>query len=307
MSRADRRIADRNYKKSVKAVKKLTPEQVKVVDILAHEKALMLTSQHIERIGQVVDSSMRCAMYECNLSEEKIEEIMDRSKDLIDEDSELYQKGEIDMDKKLTREMIIKSAMKHGLDKEGRKKIAKELKSTYSTISTYISRWKITEEDLKSKTFSSNTTEENKEDTEVDIAAEKIMEIIEGKSSTKDIDKDQKALDEIDEENIEEYSEASRQTNIEVKAKDIIEEAKTMQCKLAETEEKEQLERDRQALSKINTLKVKSMVLEGANGIYKVCPEGVELQRNCSIISFANIEDVDKWAEEVKEVFRMAR
>lgn len=52
---------------------------------------------------------------------------------------------------KITREKIVNSAKKHGLSTEGRKKIANDLGATLSTISTYVSRWKITEEEIKSE------------------------------------------------------------------------------------------------------------------------------------------------------------
>ena len=54
-------------------------------------------------------------------------------------------------ERQITREKIVKSAKRNGLDTEGRKKIAEELGATLSTISTYISRWKITEEEIKSE------------------------------------------------------------------------------------------------------------------------------------------------------------
>lgn len=52
-------------------------------------------------------------------------------------------------------------------------------------------------------------------------------------------------------------------------------------------------------------LKIKSMVLQGDNGTYRVCENGVELTEMGSIISFENESQVDEWVNEVKEVFGM--
>lgn len=54
-------------------------------------------------------------------------------------------------------------------------------------------------------------------------------------------------------------------------------------------------------------LKIKSMVVEGNNGTYKVCTNGIELTEMGSVISFENIGQVDEWVNEVKQVFAMRK
>lgn len=58
---------------------------------------------------------------------------------------------------------------------------------------------------------------------------------------------------------------------------------------------------------KMSSLKVKEMtlVVEGANGEYKASKDGVILVRQNAQIDFKNIEELEKWTGEVKEVFKM--
>lgn len=270
MNRAKRKEAEREIRKMKKVADKLTPNQMKLFDIGVQEKV----RETIIRYNWAVNASL----LEHGIDYAKVEEIMSRANKIMEEEHK-NEVEEFEMAEKITREMIIKSAKKYGLDKEGRKKIAKELGATYSTITNYISRWKIAEDDLKDKAARTKE-EELLADCDPDIreGVEQIMEIIE----ENDISKEE-----------------------EERANKIIEEAKAMQCtKLTDIVGQEQLERDRQALVKESSLKVLSMVMQGQNGKYIVCPEGLELQQDCSIISFESVESVDKWADEVKEVFR---
>lgn len=52
----------------------------------------------------------------------------------------------------------------------------------------------------------------------------------------------------------------------------------------------------------MNKLKVKSMVVEGENGVYKVCENGVELQGE-DLISFSSMDELEKYRKEELEKF----
>lgn len=52
----------------------------------------------------------------------------------------------------------------------------------------------------------------------------------------------------------------------------------------------------------MNKLKVKSMVVEGENGVYKVCENWVELQGD-ELISFSNVNELEKYRKEELEKF----
>lgn len=55
--------------------------------------------------------------------------------------------------------------------------------------------------------------------------------------------------------------------------------------------------KESKVMSKANGLKVKSIVVEGKNGLYKACPEGVELQGD-KLISFKDIEELEQYKKE---------
>lgn len=52
----------------------------------------------------------------------------------------------------------------------------------------------------------------------------------------------------------------------------------------------------------MSKLKVKSMVVEGENGVYKVCENGVELQGE-DLISFSSMDELEKYRKEELEKF----
>ena len=56
-----------------------------------------------------------------------------------------------------------------------------------------------------------------------------------------------------------------------------------------------------------NNLKVLSMTVEGENGKYKVCEKGVELQNKGLTMFFENIEQLENFTEEYKQVFEMVK
>lgn len=56
-----------------------------------------------------------------------------------------------------------------------------------------------------------------------------------------------------------------------------------------------------------NKLKVLSMVVEGENGKYKVCEKGVELQSEGITMFFEDIEQLETFTEEYKQVFKMVK
>nr|WP_243149502.1 hypothetical protein [Clostridium niameyense] len=56
-----------------------------------------------------------------------------------------------------------------------------------------------------------------------------------------------------------------------------------------------------------NKLKVLSMTVEGENGKYKVCEKGVELQNKGLTMFFENMEQLESFTEEYKQVFKMVK
>ncbi|MBE6067972.1 MAG: hypothetical protein E7211_09815 [Clostridium lundense] len=323
MNRQQRRQKEREVKKNLDFLEKLTPEQLKRIDDLTRQAA----NVRIEEFGQMIDRSMSAVLIERDWTLDVIEKIQNRMSELLIEDTEKSQKLEkenVDVMKiekevreyiegllgqglskkqamddlifkfpklsksmllnayakvkeekeeqeKITREKLVESAKKHGLSTDGKKKIADELGAAYSTVTTYISRWKITESDLGDK--------------EVDEAAEKILSIIEG------------------EEHREVKESKDTEEELKQKAEKIIETAKEMQC----SDKKQIKEEVKMENKEVKGLKIKSMVVEGNNGIYKVCEEGIELTKGGLAMFFENEEQLGKFVAEFEQVFAMRK
>ena len=47
------------------------------------------------------------------------------------------------------------------------------------------------------------------------------------------------------------------------------------------------------------------MIVEGENGTYKVCENGIELSNEGLLMSFESIDQLDNFTKEFKEVFSM--
>lgn len=336
MNRAESRRQTRNFKKNLKTINKLTPQQAKIIDIAAREKAEKIANERLEEFGQIIDRSMSTALLEYDWNLNEIEELQKRMRELLVEDTQkinkleeenvdimkiqeevrqaiegLLEKGigkkqaidelvfkfpklsrnmisvsylkikkEKEEDLKITRDKIVESAKKYGLDTEGKKKIAEELGSTYSTISTYVSRWKITEKEIK-------------EEIKTDEAVKKILDIIDDKPVT-----DEK-LKEWDEKYNPNGELATEVKEIE-KAEENIKEVKEIQCK--EAEEGLKME----GLKILEEKIVRTIKVQGENGTYEAeTGKGVILSKGDASISFKSIEQLNEWAKEFTEVFEM--
>lgn len=282
MSRADKRKTQREMKKRAKVIDNLSPRQIEIIDSVAKERAKAIAGQYVADVKRIIEDSMCCVLYDLGLDAAGI---MDKANMMAIRESLYIDEEGIEMDKKITREMIINSARKHGLSTEGRRKIAKELKSTYSTITTYVSRWKITEADLNKPVMKAQYKENVEEDPDVQDAMEKIADILgEGEEMKMENKEVEKVLVEADKA-VEECKET---VNPVVATK-----ATVQQANLNPQEE--------------SKLQVLAMTLKGENGVYRVCSEGVELTRDMSMMFFENANQLDKFTEEYKKVFEIMK
>lgn len=86
---------------------------------------------------------------------------------------------------------------------------------------------------------------------------------------------------------------------------DIIEEPKKV--KKEEKAKRKDPKENKEDKSMGSNLKVLSMTVEGENGQYKVCEKGVELQNKGLTMFFENIEQLENFTEEYKQVFEMVK
>ena len=250
MNRAERRREEREMKKNVGALKSLTPEQLRLIDMMSEEKA----KKSVDSFSNVLDRGMTSALMDRNWSIEEIEKLQNEIAALMMEDVEKmneYKKENIDMAKveKEVREYV-KGLIEKGINK---KEALEDLQFKFPKLS---------------KSMLNVAYSKVREELETEKAAEQIVNIIDKKDTKKE----------------------SKPLKVN---KDIKEEKKA----------KKEVEKD---MVKESKLKVLTMVLEGKNGEYTVSNGSVELPVKDKLI-FKDIEDLEHFAEEVIEVFKMIK
>lgn len=250
MSRAERRREEREMKKNVGALKSLTPEQLRLIDMMSEEKA----KKSVDSFSNVLDRGMTSALMDRNWSIEEIEKLQNEIAALMMEDVEKmneYKKENIDMAKveKEVREYV-KGLIEKGINK---KEALEDLQFKFPKLS---------------KSMLNVAYSKVREELETEKAAEQIVNIIDKKDTKKE----------------------SKPLKVN---KDIKEEKKA----------KKEVEKD---MVKESKLKVLTMVLEGKNGEYTVSNGSVELPVKDKLI-FKDIEDLEHFAEEVIEVFKIIK
>lgn len=250
MNRAERRREEREMKKNVGALKSLTPEQLRLIDMMSEEKA----KKSVDSFSNVLDRGMTSALMDRNWSIEEIEKLQNEIAALMMEDVEKmneYKKENIDMAKV---EKEVREYVKGLIEKRINKKEALEdLQFKFPKLS---------------KSMLNVAYSKVREELETEKAAEQIVNIIDKKDTKKE----------------------SKPLKVN---KDIKEEKKA----------KKEVEKD---MVKESKLKVLTMVLEGKNGEYTVSNGSVELPVKDKLI-FKDIEDLEHFAEEVIEVFKMIK
>ncbi|WP_096636408.1 hypothetical protein [Clostridium cochlearium] len=173
-------------------------------------------------------------------------------------------------ERQITREKIVESAKKFGLDTEGKKKIAKELGATLSTISTYISRWKITEEEIKSEKETEKALEY------IFTDKPKTNPVAPASVVAKNVTTEERVIKE------------NLTTNHIADVGNMIEEEKMKGLKILE--------------EKV----VKSIKAEGKNGEYEATTgKGVFLKNKGQTLFFSNVKELEEFTEEFKKIFKM--
>lgn len=275
--RANRREAEKNMKKHKKTLAKLTTDELALIDLLATQKMNCQIHAALTSYERVILASM----LEHEVSDEEIQSIWSLARKLIDEEDEkskklnkeLQRSGDAEMVKKKIEESIINEINKLMDEGKKRKEVIESVLYKFPHMS---------------KAMIINAYQEVKEDREnnIDPDIKDAMEYI---------------FEENEENEIDKEKDNKIEKRLEENAKKIIEVAKEMQCQTKD-EIKEEVKMENKSTS---GLKIKSMVLQGKNGVYRVCENGVELTEMGSIISFENEAQVDEWVNEVKEVFGM--
>jgi hypothetical protein len=227
----------------------------------------------------------------------EVSEVIDRFGELVIEDSN--KTVQLENECKGDQEIMSKTMEKY--QEEVRVKCNELLSQGISqkqSIEILVSQFPKLSKSMLTNAFKKVKSEYDKqleEDLEVQEAADEIMEIMNEKEGNKEVDK---ILEEADK--FVEQAEKEPKIVCDGNSCKIVEEDAT------ELNEENVVMSEAKNEIKKQGLKVLSMTLQGENGTYKVCPEGVELSNSNMVMSFANEQEFKEWSNEVKQVFAMA-
>lgn len=288
MPRHERKRIDREVEKFNKTLKTMTPAQLKAVDVISDFKANEKASEKIDGFRYVLDTAITSHLILENENigwkdiakvKDEIEEIM---KDFFTKQELILKEnmGDYDMAKKAIESMEVKLEGRIiDLLEEGKnqKQAIEILLNEFNKLpkSTIAQAFKaVKSEWIRERNLTVEQSEGNKSEV---IPKKQMDEALAYIFNENEPVRTAKTLSEAKQESVE------RTEKIVEENKEVVEEAK------------------------MSSLKVKEMtlVVEGANGEYKASKDGVILVRKNAQIDFKNIEELEKWTSEVKEVFKM--
>ncbi|KEH91662.1 hypothetical protein Z962_p0038 (plasmid) [Clostridium botulinum C/D str. BKT12695] len=299
MNRAERRRKDRNFKKNLEAINKLTPQQTKLIDIAATQRAQAISNNKIQDFKQLIDRNMTAAFIELDWDNDKILKFQDRIEELFLEDVEKsnnLEKEKIDMKKvEETVRKAVEEVLKEGLKK---KDAIEKLAFKFPKLS---------------KSMITNAYQNVKEEKATELeekATDKAVEYIFAKGEEEE--KLKKEFKEM--KNVKSKVEGSSQKEVVAKSATVEEKAVVKENleteHIVENEEKleENKKQEVKGLKVLEEKVVKTIKVEGENGVYEAeTGKGVILSRENASIRFENEEQLDSWVKEFKQVFKMVK
>ncbi|WP_027633362.1 hypothetical protein [Clostridium hydrogeniformans] len=270
MNRQQRRKMQREVNQSTKILDNFSSKQLQVIEDITNAKAEERANMKLDELSFITDMCISTLFIELFPEKdfEYIKDVENRLAHLIEEDiikwKKLIEGKDFNMAKKLIKEIEEK------VKKKAIELIEKDVKQKESIEIL------LTQFPNLSKAIITNVYKNTK------------FELKENKDAEKKFDKEtEEAAEYIFEEEIENKT---------------IEEVKVDKHSVVQVvEEPKDIKKESKGAEKVSKLKIKSMVLEGENGIYRVCPEGVELQGQ-ELISFSNLEELEKYrGEELKK------
>jgi hypothetical protein len=295
LSRSERKRFERHEEKLKSCINSLTPTQLILVEERSEMRARELADNKIDEFKDTLDRCMT-AQFILSLPDKSWDEIdgfIDGLTVLVQEDVtkilELKKecKGDQDiMNKTMQKcENEVKAKCEELLEKGlNQKKSIEVLISQFPMLSKSMltNAYKKLKSDWDKK-------HEIEDDPDVKEALETISDIID--------EDDEKSVDKI----IKESDEYVKQAEKEEQQPKVV--CDKNSCRI----EPQQEVKEEKAMIETKGLKVLSMNLQGENGNYKVCQNGVELSNSNMVLSFENEEQLDSFVHEFKQVFAMAK
>ncbi|MHC1683446.1 MAG: hypothetical protein AB6733_10900 [Clostridiaceae bacterium] len=271
MTRQARRKHQRDFSDMEKAIKSLSPHQMKLVKALGETLAMNISQEYCEKATRVMEEATMAALVMVGSSNEQIKFFMDKIYSIVFEEAEISNKfnekwGNAQMaTKKLEEMMILAETIAKDLIVKGEKQNV--------IIEILCSKMPLLSKSKAAKVIS-NVKDEMKsekndiEELEKEVAVEEIAKVI--------LNEDKKTISEV---------KAIKKSEDPVKVKKEVKEEKSV--------------------FKKSNLKIKSVVVEGSNGVYTKEGESVTLKRKELSLQFNSKEEVMDFVAEIYEVFAM--
>lgn len=297
MGRAEKRRTKREVDKLSTTINKLDHNQIKLIENLASIKANNMTKERVEELELMVDRAVTALLIQVlpDKTYEEIEKIEELYGELILEDAEKIRKlkDEVKGDSEMAKKMMEK------YEEEVRVK-AQDLASKDITqkeaIEELVMAFPKLSKAMLTNGYKKVKAELKKQEAKEDKELEEVMGYIfseEGQAVAENA-------------TTEEEPNVAKDTPIEEKPA-VKENLKTEHnAYVSKTIENNSREKEEEVKVE-NKLKVLSMTVQGDNGKYKVCKKGVELQSEGITMFFEDIEQLETFTEEYKQVFKMVK
>jgi len=326
VNRAERRRNESNLKKNTQIINKLTPEQAKLMDKIAEEKANKISNKYIDKFGDLIDRSMTAALLDFGLELEEAELIQKNMSELFKEDSIKIEKLEGENIDMATIELDVTTAIKDILQtSKGKKEDIENLTYKFSNLSRSMlinAYAKVKKEmGLTKETVSKELVDAYFVKNEMKLSGKQMVTGAMSKfnfteSTAKTYYSKWKKEYMVDKTSNDPLLpkkptiETATQEEIEYNTKKIIETAKEIQCIPVIVQAVEILNKmevtEMKGLKVIEEKVIKTIKVEGENGVYAATTgKGITLTKNDMTIGFENEEQLNEWITEIKAVFAM--
>ncbi|HBJ2609698.1 hypothetical protein FDA77_19055 [Clostridium botulinum] len=136
VNRAERRRQERDLKKDLGTIQQLTPQQTKLINIAATEKAKVMTKKYIDNFSRIADRAIRAALIDEGYTTDEVYRLEVKITELMEEDNRKIiklEKENVDM-AKIDKEVrkYIEELLKKGVSK---KQVINDLVFTFPKLS----------------------------------------------------------------------------------------------------------------------------------------------------------------------------
>ncbi|WP_409068875.1 hypothetical protein ACFLKC_14170 [Clostridium caseinilyticum] len=302
MNRQQRRQKERDLKKDLGTIQELTPQQTKLINIAATEKAKAMTKKYIDNFSEIADRAISAVLIDEGYTTDEVYKLELKITELMEEDNRKIielEKENVDM-AKIDNEVkdYIEELLKKGVSKKQAIddlvfKFPKLSKSMLLNVYTKVKKEKgYTENRVSREDVYEYFTDHLKSWNGEEMIKHAIKEFGFTESTAQTYY--YKWKKEFMNNKITKVEKTDKK-----QTQDLQEESKKIQSK-----EEVKVE----GLKVLEEKVIKTVKVEGKNGIYTgTTGEGIVLTKDNATISFENIEQLENFTEEYKQVFEMVK